>query len=62
MPLAVATGRAFGGPPPRSRPLRTATLPAPPDWPEKRIIYDAAAVRERLAKIVNDDDLRRYIL
>ena len=33
-----------------------------PDWPEKKIVYDAAAVRERLAKIVNDDDLRRYIL
>jgi ATP-dependent HslUV protease ATP-binding subunit HslU len=33
-----------------------------PDWPEKRIVYDAAAVRERLSKIVNDDDLRRYIL
>ena len=33
-----------------------------PDWPEKRIVYDATAVRERLAKIVNDDDLRRYIL
>jgi ATP-dependent HslUV protease ATP-binding subunit HslU len=33
-----------------------------PDWPEKRIVYDAAAVKERLAKIVNDDDLRRYIL
>jgi len=33
-----------------------------PDWPEKLIVYDAAAVKERLAKIVNDDDLRRYIL
>jgi ATP-dependent HslUV protease ATP-binding subunit HslU len=33
-----------------------------PDWPEKKIVYDAAGVRERLAKIVNDDDLRRYIL
>ncbi len=33
-----------------------------PDWPEKRIVYDATSVRERLAKIVNDDDLRRYIL
>ncbi|MGN6392894.1 MAG: ATP-dependent protease ATPase subunit HslU [Gemmatimonadales bacterium] len=33
-----------------------------PDWPEKRIVFDAAGVRERLAKIVNDDDLRRYIL
>ena len=33
-----------------------------PDYPEKRIVFDAAAVRERLAKIVNDDDLRRYIL
>ena len=33
-----------------------------PEWPEKRIVFDAAGVRERLAKIVNDDDLRRYIL
>jgi ATP-dependent HslUV protease ATP-binding subunit HslU len=33
-----------------------------PDWPHKQIIYDAAGVRERLSKIVNDDDLRRYIL
>ncbi len=33
-----------------------------PEYPEKHIRYDAAGVRERLAKIVNDDDLRRYIL
>jgi ATP-dependent HslUV protease ATP-binding subunit HslU len=33
-----------------------------PDWPQKKIVYDAAGVRERLSKIVNDDDLRRYIL
>jgi ATP-dependent HslUV protease ATP-binding subunit HslU len=33
-----------------------------PDYPEKRIVFDADAVRARLAKIVNDDDLRRYIL
>jgi ATP-dependent HslUV protease ATP-binding subunit HslU len=33
-----------------------------PEWPEKRIVFDAPGVRERLAKIVNDDDLRRYIL
>jgi ATP-dependent HslUV protease ATP-binding subunit HslU len=33
-----------------------------PDWPEKHIVFDGAGVRERLAKIVNDDDLRRYIL
>jgi len=33
-----------------------------PDYPNKRIVFDADAVRERLAKIVNDDDLRRYIL
>ncbi len=32
-----------------------------PDF-SKRIRFDAAVVRERLAKIVNDDDLRRYIL
>ena len=33
-----------------------------PDYPEKRIVFDADGVRERLAQIVNDDDLRRYIL
>jgi ATP-dependent HslUV protease ATP-binding subunit HslU len=33
-----------------------------PDYPEKRIVFDAHQVRERLARIVNDDDLRRYIL
>ncbi len=33
-----------------------------PEYPEKSIRFDAAGVRERLAKIVNDDDLRRYIL
>jgi ATP-dependent HslUV protease ATP-binding subunit HslU len=33
-----------------------------PDYPEKRIVFDADSVKERLAKIVNDDDLRRYIL
>ncbi len=33
-----------------------------PDHPEKRIVYDAEAVKARLARIVNDDDLRRYIL
>jgi ATP-dependent HslUV protease ATP-binding subunit HslU len=33
-----------------------------PDYPQKRILFDGAGVRERLARIVNDDDLRRYIL
>jgi len=33
-----------------------------PDWPEKQILFDAARVRERLTKILDDDDLRRYIL
>jgi ATP-dependent HslUV protease ATP-binding subunit HslU len=33
-----------------------------PDYPQKRILFDGGGVRERLAKIVNDDDLRRYIL
>jgi ATP-dependent HslUV protease ATP-binding subunit HslU len=33
-----------------------------PNYPEKQIRFDAAQVRERLARIVNDDDLRRYIL
>jgi ATP-dependent HslUV protease ATP-binding subunit HslU len=33
-----------------------------PEYPEKQIRFDAPNVRERLARIVNDDDLRRYIL
>ena len=33
-----------------------------PDLAEKRIKFDATRVRERLAKIVEDEDLRRYIL
>ncbi len=33
-----------------------------PELPEKQIRFDADGVRERLARIVNDDDLRRYIL
>jgi ATP-dependent HslUV protease ATP-binding subunit HslU len=33
-----------------------------PERNDKKILFDAAAVRERLAKVVEDDDLRRYIL
>jgi len=33
-----------------------------PNYPEKRIVLDAQRVRDRLAKLVDDDDLRRYIL
>jgi ATP-dependent HslUV protease ATP-binding subunit HslU len=33
-----------------------------PDWPEKKIVFDATRVRERLSKILDNDDLRRYIL
>jgi ATP-dependent HslUV protease ATP-binding subunit HslU len=33
-----------------------------PDYATKRIVFDAEDVRERLGKIVADDDLRRYIL
>ncbi len=33
-----------------------------PDLPQKQIRFDAAEVRERLSRILNDDDLRRYIL
>jgi ATP-dependent HslUV protease ATP-binding subunit HslU len=33
-----------------------------PDYPEKRIVFDAENVRERLVRIISDDDLRRYIL
>ncbi len=33
-----------------------------PDYPTKKIVFDAESVRERLSKIVDDEDLRRYIL
>jgi ATP-dependent HslUV protease ATP-binding subunit HslU len=33
-----------------------------PELPEKRIRFDAEKVRGRLAKIVDDEDLRKYIL
>ncbi|MGH7527363.1 MAG: ATP-dependent protease ATPase subunit HslU [Gemmatimonadales bacterium] len=33
-----------------------------PELPEKRIVFDADKVRDRLARVVSDDDLRRYIL
>jgi len=33
-----------------------------PDYPIKKIVFNAEAVRERLSKIVDDEDLRRYIL
>ena len=33
-----------------------------PDYPEKRIVFNAENVRDRLVKIISDDDLRRYIL
>jgi ATP-dependent HslUV protease ATP-binding subunit HslU len=33
-----------------------------PDYPSKHILFDAPAVRERLLKIVEDEDLRKYIL
>jgi ATP-dependent HslUV protease ATP-binding subunit HslU len=33
-----------------------------PELPTKRLVFDAPQVRDRLAKIVDDEDLRRYIL
>ena len=33
-----------------------------PEWKDKAIVFDAPQVQERLARVVNDDDLRRYIL
>jgi ATP-dependent HslUV protease ATP-binding subunit HslU len=33
-----------------------------PDYPEKRIVFNEENVRQRLARIIGDDDLRRYIL
>jgi ATP-dependent HslUV protease ATP-binding subunit HslU len=33
-----------------------------PDYPSKKIVFDGPAVRERLLRIVEDEDLRKYIL
>ena len=33
-----------------------------PDLPEKKIVFDIDQVRERLMRIVDDEDLRKYIL
>jgi ATP-dependent HslUV protease ATP-binding subunit HslU len=33
-----------------------------PNYPEKQIVFDARRAREKLAKVIDDDDLRRYIL
>ncbi len=33
-----------------------------PEWPDQRIVFGGAEVRERLTRVINDDDLRRYIL
>lgn len=33
-----------------------------PDYPTKHIVFDAATVRQRLMRIVEDEDLRKYIL
>jgi ATP-dependent HslUV protease ATP-binding subunit HslU len=33
-----------------------------PDYPHKKIVFDRDVIRGRLEKIINDDDLRRYIL
>jgi ATP-dependent HslUV protease ATP-binding subunit HslU len=33
-----------------------------PDVPEKQFVFDAKSVRDRLMKIVEDEDLRKYIL
>jgi ATP-dependent HslUV protease ATP-binding subunit HslU len=33
-----------------------------PNYPEKHIVFNAERVRQKLAKIIDDDDLRRYIL
>ena len=42
--------------------LMEEVLFALPEWPEKRIVFDAPRVKERLSKVLGDDDLRRYIL
>jgi ATP-dependent protease HslVU (ClpYQ) ATPase subunit len=33
-----------------------------PGLSQKEIVFDAGRVRERLAKVIGNDDLRRYIL
>jgi ATP-dependent HslUV protease ATP-binding subunit HslU len=33
-----------------------------PDYPHKHVVFDAAIVKEKLMKVVEDEDLRNYIL
>ncbi len=33
-----------------------------PDYPTKRVVFDAVSVRQKLMQIVEDEDLRKYIL
>jgi len=33
-----------------------------PDVADKRVVFDAAAVRRQLMHVVEDEDLRKYIL
>jgi ATP-dependent HslUV protease ATP-binding subunit HslU len=33
-----------------------------PEFPHKSVVYDAKIVRDRLSAVIDDDDLRRYIL
>jgi ATP-dependent HslUV protease ATP-binding subunit HslU len=33
-----------------------------PGYPEKQIVFNAEKVKDKLAKVIGDDDLRRYIL
>jgi ATP-dependent HslUV protease ATP-binding subunit HslU len=42
--------------------LMDELLFALPDWPQKRIEFDVPQVRERLTRVLGDDDLQKYIL
>jgi ATP-dependent HslUV protease ATP-binding subunit HslU len=42
--------------------LMEDTLFELPELAEKRVVFDAQRVRERLAAVIGDDDLRKYIL
>ena len=56
---------AHDAPTERREPLTTVledVLFELPDYPTKKIVFDAESVRDRLSKIVDDEDLRRPIL
>ena len=58
----IATGASAASLACRRRAPRVRLAYQPSDYATKRIVFDAEDVRDRLPKLLADDDLRRYIL